>query len=290
MKKTLFLFLTCLFFFRTFGQVSNGKVNSLVAAENYFSGMAGRKGIKKAFLQVSDENTLIFRPGPVNAQKYFKDQAPDNGQLSWEPVWAKISKSGDWGFTTGPYIYRSAENPEQAYYGEYVSVWKMNSKGIWKLAIDIGMSHPKPLAQPKLLFVDPTSSRYYLPRSKARLQQREDVILTSDKLLSAVLEQYKVNAYHAFFTDEARLLFPGFEPLIGKEKITNFLQAQQFQISTEPLAANRAHGSDLAYTYGTASITQKGITKPYHYVRIWEIQDNADWNVILEIFSPAKSN
>lgn len=289
MKKTLFFLIYLLSFQKIYGQVSNGKVNSLVAAENYFSGMASRKGIKKAFLNVSDENTLIFRPGPENAQKYFKKQ-DDKGQLSWEPVWAKISKSGDWGFTTGPYTYHPEENPEKTFYGQFVSVWKTDFKGVWKLAIDIGISHPKPLVQPKLLFINPISSRYELPKSKVRLQQREDIILTTDKLFSAILDQYKINAYHTFLTSDARLLFPGFEPLIGKEKITNFIQAQQLKISTVPVAANRAPGSDLAYTYGTATITQKGVTTPYHYMRIWEIQDNSDWNVILEIFSPAKSN
>ncbi|WP_026896945.1 hypothetical protein [Daejeonella oryzae] len=270
-----------------YAQTSNGTVSSLVAAENYFAGIAKEKGVKKAFLTVSDENTIVFRPNPVKAEKYFGKQDGDDSQLSWHPTLAKISKSGDWGFTTGPYIFKTSLEDEKTTYGQYLSVWKMNSKGVWKLAIDLGIPHDKPKTEEKLHFTDPKNTRFFNQRSVKRLQQREEMILTSDELFSATLKNYKNLAYNVFLGDDARLLFPGYEPIIGKTNITDFLRNQELQIATEPVEADRALGSDLAYTYGTATIAYKGKESKYNYVRIWEVQDGHKWNVTVEVFSPA---
>ena len=275
------------FFLPAYSQTSNGQVSSLVAAENYFAGIAKEKGIKKAFLTVSDDETIIFRPAPVKAADYFSKQKSDEGQLSWRPALAKISRSGDWGFTTGPFEYRENENSS---YGDYVSVWKMNNKGVWKLALDLGITHPKPKKDPELSFLDPKSSKYLKQRSAARRKQREEIVLTSDQLFSKTLAKYNNLAYNVFLADDARLLFPGSEPIIGKSSITDFLRNREIKINTEVTDADRATGSDLAYTHGTASISEKGFTKQYHYVRIWEVQDGHKWNVILEIFTPADNS
>ena len=271
----------------TYAQISSGKVSSLVAAEDYFASLAKEKGVKKAFLAVSDEQTLLFKPDPINALTYFDKKAESTELLSWKPSFAKISKSGDWGFTTGPYTYKPAVDEEKASYGQYVSVWKMNKKGVWKLAIDLGISHPKSNIEPQLNFIDPKSTKFFNQYSESRLQQREDMILTSDKLFSKTLEGYKNLAYNVFLGDDARLLFPGFEPIIGKRNITDFLRYQELTIATEPLQADRALSSDFAYTYGKANITKNNKTSSYNYLRIWEAQDGHKWNVILEIFSPA---
>jgi ketosteroid isomerase-like protein len=267
-------------------QTSNGQVSSLVAAENYFAGILKEKGIKKAFLAVSDDETIVFRPNPVKAVDYFGKQKSSEGELSWKPSLAKISRSGDWGFTTGPFELKANGNTS---FGQYVSVWKMNSKGVWKLAIDLGISHAQPKKEPELFFSDPKNSKFFRQRSEARRKQREEMVLTTDQLFSKTLSKYNNLAYNVFLADNARLLFPGYEPIIGKTPITDFLRLQEIKIMTEAKKADRATGSDLAFTYGSASITHKNLTKQYNYVRIWEVQDGHKWNVILEIFSPAES-
>ena len=275
-----FIFLLTKF---TIAQTSNAQVSSLVAAENYFAGLAKEKGVKKAFLMVSNDETLIFKPNPVKAVNYYDQKKKDNYELSWSPVLAKISRSGDWGFTTGPYKHRSDENIT---YGEYVSVWKTNQKGVWKLAVDMEIQHGKPPKESKLIYLDPKNYKFFRQRSEARKQQREDLILTSDNLFSKTLEKYDNLAYNVFLADEARLLFPGYEPIIGKKSITDFLRQQDLVIQTQPTKADRALGSDLAYSYGTASISHKGKLASYNYLRIWEVQDGYKWNVILEIYTP----
>ena len=288
MKAMRFLFLIsfilCFAFRPALAQTSNGEVSSLVAAENYFASLVKQKGINKGFLAVSDDETIVFKPGPVNAEDYYGSRKNrDTSKLTWQPSLAKISKSGDWGFTTGPFTY----TPDTvSSYGTYVSLWKMNDKGVWKLAVDIGVSHPKSKKEPALIYSDPKTSRFFRQRSAARQKQREEMILTSDQLFSKTLQKYNNLAYNVFLADDARLLFPGQEPIIGKRNITDFLRYQELEINTEVSDADRATGSDLAYTYGTASIAKGGQASIFHYVRIWEVQDGHKWNVILEVYSP----
>lgn len=289
MKK--YFFLICLFLVHStpnYGQQSNGRVNSLIAAENYFAAYVKDKGIREAFLKVSDENTLLFKPNPVKAEEFYaKKSSIDSGSLNWSPAFAKISKSGDWGFTSGPYSYSAFSNSSPIY-GQYLSVWRTNSKGVWKLALDIGMIHPKPLIEPYLTYLDPKSFRFFRQIAEGRLKQREELILTTDRLFSKTLLENQRLAYDTFFAEESRLLFPGFEPIVGKTKINNFLSRQGIGVESIPSVANRALGSDLAYTYGKALITKEGTTKMFNYVRIWESQEGFTWNVLLEIFSPAE--
>jgi ketosteroid isomerase-like protein len=279
---TLILFVT----FNSFAQESNGSVNSLIAAENYFSAFANEKGLRNGFLKVSDDETLVFRPGPVKSTDFYDKKQEDPGSLSWEPAFAKISRGGDWGFTTGPYVYTSNDGSNS--YGQYLSVWQANKKRVWKLALDIGTPHGKPEKEIALSFIDAKNSRFFRQVSQTRLKQREDMIMTTDRLFSNTLRKNTITAYDAFLGDDARLLFPGFEPIVGKENINKFYTQNQYNIVAEPLAANRSIGSDLAYTYGTAQITKNDKTARYNYVRIWESQEGYKWNVVVELFSPAE--
>ena len=284
---SIVLSLLILISLNSIGQESNGRVNSLVAAESYFSALAKKNGSKEAFLKVSDDESLIFRPDPVKVKDFYGKGTVDGpGQLSWIPVYAKISQSGDWGFTTGPYTFLNSPDAEPSY-GQYLSVWKADFKGVWKLALDLGISHQKPLKEPELNFTEPKDIKFYKQISPARLKQRQEIITTTDRLFSNTLMKDQSLAHDVFMAENARLLFPGEEPIIGKARINNFVGKNQMSIESEPLRADRALGSDLAYSYGIAYVTRNKVITKYHYVRIWESQEEHKWNVILEIYTPA---
>ncbi|MES2874648.1 MAG: hypothetical protein V4708_13060 [Bacteroidota bacterium] len=273
--------------FKSFGQASNGRVSSLVAAENYFAAKAKENGVRDAFLRVSDNETLVFRPDAVKAEDFYDKKELDPGDLIWEPSYARISRSGDWGFTTGPYIYTAFSDSTKSY-GQYLSIWRANKKGIWKLALDIGTPHPKPAKEIRMDFTDAKDFKFFRQLSPVRLKQREEMILASDRLLANALTKSTALGYNTFLGEDARLIFPGIEPVIGKENINKFIYDQGINIFSEPALANRSLGSDLAYSYGTAQVTTNTRTAKYNYVRIWESQEGFKWNVIVELFSPAE--
>ena len=264
-------------------------VGELIASENYFASLVKNKGLRKAFLKMSGENAIVFRPGPVSVQKFYGEQ-PDSigGSLSWEPVLARVCKSGDWGFTSGPYVYKPSDSSSTTYYGDYLSIWKKNSKGVWKLALDIGITHKKPASKPALNYANPSNNKFIHQRSKARLQQREDIVFSSDKLNSTIEKADHKIALNEFISEDCRLLFPGFEPIIGKEKIIAFWEKQGLKKLSAPHLADRSYSGEYAFTRGETIITtKKGKDQRYHYVRIWEVQPGFKWNIAVEVYTEA---
>lgn len=268
-----------------FAQPADGTLQSLIDAENYFSSIVKAKGQKAAFMKVVDQETLLYRPGLVNAVQYFEQQEADpTYALSWQPSFARIAKSGDWGFTSGPYEIKTKAG--EHFYGQYVSVWRVNNKGIWKLNLDAGIPHDKPLQAPDLDFLAPNSRRFFYQRSAKRLAEREDVVLLSDRLLSATLMSKGIPTYLEFLAEDTRLLMPGHEPIRGKQAALDFWESRSAAIITTPEAVDRALSGDWAYTRGKATITLNQQSKDYAYLRIWELQQGFNWNLVLEIFSP----
>ncbi len=137
-------------------------------------------------------------------------------------------------------------------------------------------------------FTDAKDFKFFRQLSPVRLKQREEMILASDRLLANALTKSTALGYNTFLGEDARLIFPGIEPVIGKENINKFIYDQGINIFSEPALANRSLGSDLAYSYGTAQVTTNTRTAKYNYVRIWESQEGFKWNVIVELFSPAE--
>jgi len=72
----------------------------------------------------------------------------DNKQnhLTWTPIGADISASGDLGYTYGNYEFRSTgkDGKLTIAHGKYATVWKRQRDGAWKVVLDMGNSSPEP--------------------------------------------------------------------------------------------------------------------------------------------------
>lgn len=68
--------------------------------------------------------------------------------LSWTPVKAEMSASGDLGYTYGNYVFtaKNKEGKPVTSYGKYTSIWKKQKDGQWKVVVDMGNSSPDPKA------------------------------------------------------------------------------------------------------------------------------------------------
>lgn len=60
--------------------------------------------------------------------------------LSWEPLRAEIAASGELGWTTGSYrsVRPGADGEVVTGRGRYVTIWRRQADGFWKVAIDLG--------------------------------------------------------------------------------------------------------------------------------------------------------
>ena len=68
-------------------------------------------------------------------------------QFDWEPQMAEVAAMGDLGYTWGKYkMFARDENQTLAAQGKYVTVWKKQPDGKWKVVMDIGNTTPMPAA------------------------------------------------------------------------------------------------------------------------------------------------
>jgi ketosteroid isomerase-like protein len=274
-----FILITCLS-----GIVSAQKaeVKTVVEAEQAFDKTVARKGIKDGFLSVVDDEAVVFRPNAVNAKDFYTNIDKQPGNLTWEPKFARISANGDLAFTAGPYTYQNSKSDTDKVYGHYVSVWRTNTEGKLKLLIDLGIQHPEPEQAELTDFKDPEANT--APASKDPFKNKR-IILATDDQFNHSLTLSALATYKEFLDPEAHYYFPGFEPFTGKDKIMKFINNEAISIVAKTTSAGRSASNDLAYTYGVAQIKKGDITSDYNYVRIWDIDENHRWNILLEIFS-----
>jgi len=115
--------------------------NELFDIDTSFSALSALKGMKYAFSEYIAIDGVLLRSNnmPIIGKKaiseIFKDENP-NFKLTWNPLFAEIAKSHDLGYTYGTYELQT--NDGDLLNGTYVSIWKKDQKGAWRLALDSG--------------------------------------------------------------------------------------------------------------------------------------------------------
>lgn len=257
--------------------------DQVIKAEENFNKLVERKGIKQAFLDVADQEGIVFKPQPVRIIDFYSNIDKQPGTLTWKPNFARISANGDLAFSAGPYVYQNGNNDTDKVFGDYVSIWRTDENGKLKLLMDLGIQHPEPTQTPVTDFTEPDPAKLSAP-SKDPFQGK-NIILATDKAFNHSLTISALASYKEFLSPEGRYYFPGVEPMIGQDQVMKFIDNEGIGINAETINAGRSASSDLAYSYGSASIKQGTVTNSYYYVRIWEMDKNHKWNILLEVFS-----
>jgi ketosteroid isomerase-like protein len=266
------------------------ELDSLVSAERAFSKTSVSKGIREAFLTYLAGDAIVFRPHPVEGRKWYQERPATPALLTWEPAFAEISRAGDLGYTTGPWEFKpdSAKDGPSTY-GHYVSVWKKQPDGAWRVVIDVGIVHPKPET--------PAAGPTFPAMTKRKAAPSVDVeaeraaLLNVDRAFAkASASQGAVVAFTSFVADDARFYRMNTFPLIGKEKARSALSEKPGLLTWQPIAADLSRAGDLGYTYGSAEFkptaNDNGAVESSCYLRIWRKDTNGAWKVVLDLDSP----
>jgi ketosteroid isomerase-like protein len=140
----LFVFIINLFFILSCAK--NGKNHAsdvLLQADRDFSDMSVKEGMFKAFLFYIADDGVILRnnsypsKGKDKLNERFAGKSDTDFILSWEPSYAKISQSGDLGYTYGIHTNTNKTTGEITK-GTYITVWQKQTDGSWKFVLDTG--------------------------------------------------------------------------------------------------------------------------------------------------------
>jgi ketosteroid isomerase-like protein len=119
----------------------------LLAADTAFSANSAKEGVFQAFMDVATPDTKLLSEGGKGfdaVRSGYKD-TPPTATLSWKPMEAQASSKGDMGYTWGRYEYRDrkADGKEVVETGTYVTIWRRQADGSWKVVLDGGEPDPR---------------------------------------------------------------------------------------------------------------------------------------------------
>ena len=93
-----------------------------------------------------------FGPDPLNGKEVWGKRPETGFDLIWEPTFAVIARSADFGYDTGPAKWRANKKEEKfTGHGQFISIWKKQKDGSWKVALDCGIENPEPTGKPETL-------------------------------------------------------------------------------------------------------------------------------------------
>ncbi len=256
----------------------------LVEAERAFSHDAADKGVRTAFLEHLADEGIVFRPGPVPGIPFYRDHPDRGGGLTWDPSYAEISEGADLGYTLGPYESRTPEG--ELRHGHYVSVWRKQKSGKWRLVIDGGNHHPPPLQVAETFEYMPATTGRGTPTATDTASEWVRLQTAEKALVAALSDKSRgPQALLQFATSDIRYFPAGSFPVSGRGAVETALLGQRDEVSFEPAGGGIASTADLAYTFGKATRKAAPLA-PTHdggYLRIWRRSSDGLWQVALEL-------
>ncbi|MSO97938.1 MAG: nuclear transport factor 2 family protein [Rhodospirillaceae bacterium] len=249
--------------------------SEVVTAERAFAAEAQHRGWIAAFKTYAAPDGFLFQPGPVNAQQSLAKQPdePPDTSLKWWPQWAGIARSGDLGFTTGPFTVGETKG-----YGHYFTVWQKQDNGQWLWVYDGGprseaASAFKQEMEPSYLPMAPMGAG---SASKARLE-----IETLEAQLAVTANNNTISAYKAYLADDALLMGSPAQPQAGPYGQAAELARRPHQLQLKPQGGRASQAGDFVFTYGEARWSNDTQTRWGHYVRIWQMRESG-WKLVFD--------
>jgi ketosteroid isomerase-like protein len=259
------------------GETPAEAIRAMVETERKFYQTGQEKGTRAAFLEFLADDAIVFRPGPVNGKETWSKRAETGLDLVWEPTFAAIARSADFGYDSGPSKWRANKKEEKfAGYGHFVSVWKKQKDGAWKVALDCGIENRGSDTKPPLQLVMPKDAAKGAPQS---FQDTQIAFMAT-----AHLDFTK--AFRQFGGDEVRLYRNGSLPAIGKKDGLTLLGTEQAGLAMEVMKTDVSTSVDLAYMYGSYSDTRTQPAAAGHFLEVWQTDASGAWKLVLDWQQP----
>ena len=265
----------------------------LFAAERSFAKAATERGIRASFLEYFAQDGIDFRPGPGSMRERMLARPTPADPLAllldWSPQAGAVARSGDLGFTTGPYAERNQRDPSAAAsYGYYLSLWKREN-GAWRVALDAGVSTPAAPAPDSLGLAEgdqgtstgPSPLAWQTDRGKAALVALDSVARSLDP------EPGNAPSYFALLSGSVCLLRDGRYAVLGADAVRKALAAPGQRVVWTAAGGDAAASDDLGYTYGRYA-RMSGTTEEAagYYVHVWQRDRAGDWRLAAEVLLP----
>jgi ketosteroid isomerase-like protein len=270
-------------------QTPTPELQALVDTERAFARRATVKGLRDSFLEYFAEDSIALVPGaePAPARlRALPAQPFSDLEITWEPRLGDIALSNDIGWLTGPstIIDHTAAQPVPRF-GNYLSIWRRQPDGRWRVYIDIGVNVPElPTFEPGFTRM-PFRNRYTGQDGKSAAT---GTLAQADQSLNdRISDAGAARAYAERMIGASRLHRPGLRPAVGPDAIAAWATANAASMSAASTAAEAAASGDLGYSYGTYTVTTP-VSQKGAYVRVWTRDISGAWFVVADVAQPSR--
>lgn len=251
----------------------------IAAAESAFAAHSVATDMREAFLAAFAEDSTLLRSGPVPGREAIRKNPAPPIELNWRPAFVYAAASGDIGYSTGPWRITSKSDPSAPpKFGQFVSVWKKQDDGVWKVFIDMGISHP-----------DPWLADAWLMLSGAiQASADEAAAKNAEKTFSKISEKSGyLAALQRFGAKDARVYRNGYAPFQGPNaigKVPNGYAGSGQEIVSSGLS--RAGDMAFALVRIAPRNADGSLDKPTaHALRIWRTAADGKFELVLDVLN-----
>ena len=268
------------------------QLQELVETERSFSRMSEETGIREAFDAFIADDGILFRPRAVLGKKWMQEHplppSKTRPLLTWQPIFAAISRAGDLGYTTGPWQYKdNIKDAKASAFGNFMTIWKKQPDGSWKFVLDLGVSNPEPKTRVPIL--GPVSSSSPRRFRRVNVETARAQLMDAEKEFSgASAQRGAVEAFLAHADRDVRVYRDKHEPFVGKKAALRALTPLKILWTWVPAFADVSVSGDLGYSYGTYQLRDKTAAKVVeegNYARVWK-RINGVWKVVIDVANP----
>ncbi len=259
---------------------------AIVSAERAFAASVRSLGVRDGFLAWLAPASVVFKPGPVMGVAHHQKLPTGwHGLLAWNPVRAAISADGKLGWSTGPWIWKRDSTQKSAdAHGEYMSVWRRQSDGRWRVVLDGGIGHGPPTAAE-------VAVTYSAPVPGARLGSRplaaRQSLYQADATFARLAASEGVpGALERCATHDVVVLREGSLRHDGRGAAVAALTGREARARLVSNAQYIAESGDLGYTYGSFITGAIAAGDTAWYVHVWHRGPAATWRLALQLVMP----
>jgi ketosteroid isomerase-like protein len=125
-----------------------GAAMAIRNADLAFAKATAERGVDGWVSYFADSGVMVIPGRNVVGRSAIRDlMAPELGDttvsLTWRPVSVEVSPGGDVGYTIGRWDRTShVDASAPVRHGSYVTIWRKQGDGTWKVVLDIGNADP----------------------------------------------------------------------------------------------------------------------------------------------------
>jgi ketosteroid isomerase-like protein len=128
---------------------------AIAKSEAEFEKARAEKGLEGWLSYFADDTADFVRGGPFTftkeeMRKHLEKTFDPADQLTWKPVKIEVAASGDLAYSLGTWQLKGKDpkGNDVTQTGKYITVWKKQKDGSWKVVADTGTVDPSPAAKP----------------------------------------------------------------------------------------------------------------------------------------------